>query len=121
LKTNVQSLEYGLQTVRQMNPVRFNWRESAEIPATGGAGTTDTRTIQPRQVLGDQDEVGLIAQEVEALVPEIVGSDPNGLKVVDYEKLVPVLIKAVQELAEENEQLKSDVRELKARLDDSGT
>lgn len=119
LKSNIQSLEYGLETVKQLCPVRFNWAESVEVPATGVGGAPETRTIQPSQLLGAQDEVGLIAQDVEAMIPEIVTSDSDGLKHLSYEKLVPVLIKAVQELATENEQLRSDVRELKARLDNS--
>jgi phage shock protein A len=61
----------------------------------------------------------LLAQDVEALVPEIVTEDSTGLKRVDYAKLVPVLIKAVQELSEANEQLRSDVRDLKAKLEET--
>jgi hypothetical protein len=122
LKTNVEPLKYGLDTVKQLNPVRFNWAESAELPLAGSDGTTENRpTVQPSKVLGRQDEVGLIAQQVEELVPEVVSSDDaTGFKRLDYDKLVPVLIKAVQELSAENERLKSDINALKARLDDAG-
>jgi len=120
LKTNTEPLEYGLTTVNQLNPVRFNWAESVEVQVDKLDGTTQTQTIEPSKWLGDQDEVGLLAQEVEELVPEIVSSQSDGLKRLNYDKLVPVLIKAVQELSAENEQLKSDIGTLKARLDDAG-
>jgi hypothetical protein len=119
LKENVASLEYGLETVQNLNPVRFNWKETAEVQVTHLDGLRETKVVQPKQALGDQEEIGLLAQDVEKLVPEIVNDDPNGLKRVSYDKLVPVLIKAVQELAEENAQLRSDLDQLKGRVDAS--
>ena len=117
LKDQVEPLEYGLEAVKQLKPVRFRWSELVELQIPHQDGTTERRRIEPRRHLGTQNEVGLIAQEVEKVVPEIVASDAEGLKRLSYEKLVPVLIKAVQELAKENEQLKTDVRDLKARLE----
>jgi hypothetical protein len=111
LKNGIESLEYGLETVKQMRPVRFQWTEQLEVPVQRLDGLTLPQVIQPREALGAQDEVGLLAQDVETLVPEIVTEDSTGLKRVDYAKLVPVLIKAVQELSEANEQLRSDVRD----------
>jgi hypothetical protein len=118
LKTDVQPLEYGLETVKQLRPVRFHWTDQPlEVSVRHLDGFNEPRVVNPRETLGSQEEVGLIAQEVQQLVPEIVTDDATGLKKVSYDKLVPVLIKAVQQLSEENEQLKSDLRELKARLD----
>ena len=56
-------------------------------------------------------QVGVIAQEVEAVLPEVVATDAQGYKSVDYSKLTPLLIEAVKELKAENE---AAVRELKA-------
>ena len=122
LKTNVQPLKYGLQTVQQLSPVRYNWADSADVPLAGNERAAETRsTVQPSKVFGRQAEVGLIAQQVEALVPEVVSSDDaTGFKRLSYDKLVPVLINAVQELSAENEQFKSEIKEMKARLDKAG-
>jgi hypothetical protein len=120
LKDNIQPLEYGLETVKELNPVRYTWSESAEIHVPSGEGATKTKTIEPRKVLGDGEQVGLIAQEVEKLVPEITATDENGLKRMRYDLLVPVLIKAVQELSEENAELKSDIDQLRQRLEAGG-
>ena len=46
------------------------------------------------------EEVGLVAQEVEALFPECVKGGPGGKKYLNYQSLTVVLLKAVQELAQ---------------------
>ena len=83
LKTNIIDSSYGLDTVLQLRSVKY---------------TKDGKT-----------EVGLIAQEVETIIPEFVGQQDDGMKTVNYGQMVSVLIKAVQEL-------KAEVDTLKARL-----
>lgn len=43
-------------------------------------------------------QYGLIAQELEEIVPELVETDANGYKAIDYTHIVPVLIEAIKEL-----------------------
>jgi hypothetical protein len=64
--------------VSALRPVRFNWIDTARF--------------------GYQREVGLIAQEVQAVLPEVVGTNNDGTLTVDYPKIVSVLISAVQSL-----------------------
>ncbi len=52
-------------------------------------------------------QVGLIAQEVEEVLPEAVGKSPDGYKTVDYEKLVPVLVEAIKEQQKQIDELRS--------------
>ena len=52
-------------------------------------------------------DVGVIAQEIEAIFPELVNTRANGYKAVKYDKLVAVLIEAVKELKLEVEELKN--------------
>ena len=57
----------------------------------------------------DRHDIGFIAQEVEEVIPEIVKDKEwfdDKVKTLDYEKLTAVLIKAVQELKAEIEELK---------------
>ena len=42
-------------------------------------------------------QVGFIAQEIEQLYPEMVATDPDGYKSVDYSRLTPVLVEAIEE------------------------
>jgi hypothetical protein len=86
LKKNIESLLYGLSEINKMNPIKFNW-----IPEN----------------LGAQKEIGFIAQEMETIVPEVVGTNSDGLKSLDYPKLVAVLCKAVQELSAKNDALEA--------------
>ena len=46
----------------------------------------------------DKEYYGLSAQEVEAILPELVSEDVNGIKGISYTELVPLLIKSIQEL-----------------------
>ncbi len=97
LKKNIEPLHYGLGTVMQLRPVSFQWREDdAESPA----------------------KIGLIAQEVQAVVPEIVhdrGDDqPMG---VNYAEMVPVLIQAMQEQQTMIETQQQQIDELRRELE----
>jgi hypothetical protein len=50
-------------------------------------------------------QLGLLAQEVEAVVPELVFTDPQGMKGVYYQSLAPLFFEAVKELSQANEML----------------
>jgi hypothetical protein len=78
LKTNIAAIPYGLNTILQLNPVSYNWKKQTE---------------QTQQYLG------LIAQEVQPLIKEIVkvGIDKDQTLSLSYIELIPVLIKAIQE------------------------
>lgn len=52
---------------------------------------------------GNADEFGLLAQEVEKILPDVVLTDPDGKKLINYNALVPFLVKAVKELNEKLE------------------
>lgn len=91
LKTNIQVLKGALENVLDLEGVSFNWK------ATG------------------ESSIGLIAQDVEKFYPEAVATDANGIKSVDYAKLVPVLIEAIKEQQSQIDTLKKEVAEMKSR------
>lgn len=64
----------------------------------------------------DDKQIGLIAQDTEKVIPEIVTTDNNGYKGISYEKLTPVLVEAIKELKAENDRQQKEIEELKARL-----
>ena len=55
----------------------------------------------------DKADVGVIAQEVQAVVPEAVSVQSSGYLGVDYQRLVPVLIQCINELSAENAQIRA--------------
>jgi len=60
--------------------------------------------------------LGVVAQEVEALFPELVKTDSTGIKTVDYAKLSAVLIEAVKTQQGELNQVKAEAALLKMAL-----
>lgn len=85
-KTNVKELSNGTDIVKKLRPISYNF-------------------VNVEQRL-NSTELGLIAQEVEKVVPELVLTDSEGKKLINYIGLIPVLIKAVQDLQTEMEMLK---------------
>ena len=78
-----------------MRPVSYNF--------TGN----QSRSVSSNQYTGNNAEIGLLAQELEEILPNLVYTDEEGKKLVDYVSLIPVLIDAVQDLQREVDMLKS--------------
>jgi hypothetical protein len=92
LKQNIVNIENSLDKVSQLNGVYYNWTKEA---------------LEKNKHLVDEKEVGVIAQDVEAVLPELVATREDGSKAVRYERLCAVLIESVKELKKEIEELKS--------------
>lgn len=112
LKKEVTDLDEALSKVLAMRGVNYRWR-SDEFPEM----ELDT-TLQ----------FGLIAQELEKVVPELVHTDSEGWKTIEYSHLVPLLIEAIKEqqevIARQEEMLTrhgsslEELRSLRAEMDD---
>ena len=97
-KTNVRPIGSALASVLALRGVRYDWNAlGVQHGGTAGAG-----------------QVGLIAQEVEKLYPELVFTDKQGYKSVNYAQLTPVLIEALKEQQTQIEALKAQNAALKA-------
>lgn len=81
LKTNVSDLSGALAGVMALHSVRYDW---------------NIRDF-PQMSFDGHPQIGLLAQEVEQVYPELVSTDANGYKMVDYARLTPILIQAIQE------------------------
>lgn len=84
LKTNIRDIDNPLDKVLQIRGVNFNWKEN------------------------NRPSIGVIAQEVENIIPEIVSGEET--KVVNYNGLIGVLIESVKELKAEIEELKNKIK-----------
>ena len=80
-KKNIEPLKSSLDKVMKLKGVIYDWKYE-EYPARG---------------FGKSRQIGLIAQDVETVIPEIVHTDGKGYKSLTYDKLVPVLIEAIKE------------------------
>jgi len=98
LKQNIITIDNSLDLVSQLRGVRFDWTKGKRK---------------------GQHDIGVIAQEVEKVIPEIVKEkemgllDGNTYKTVDYDKLSVVLIEAVKELKTIVEEQQKEINELK--------
>ncbi|MEP0842977.1 MAG: tail fiber domain-containing protein [Phycisphaerae bacterium] len=78
----------------------------------------DRRADQfPDRCFPRQRQIGLIAQEVRRVAPEIVQQGGDGCLSVDYGRLTPLLIEAVKELRLEYLELKSRLNRLEGRIE----
>lgn len=93
LKRNFQEIAHPLQKLEALNGYYYHW--------------TKDKADQSRQV-------GVIAQEVEAVLPEIVTENNNGYKSVDYTKLTALLIEVNQAQQKQIDQLNTRVKQLEA-------
>lgn len=97
LKTNVTPLIDSLDIINKMNPVSYNWNNIA-------------KKLNPNK--NDTIDVGLIAQELSQILPNLVHDIYGGeYKSIDYIKLIPYLIASIKELDKKINKLKEDGRE----------
>ena len=54
-------------------------------------------------------QIGFIAQEIEVQVPEMVSTGEDGMKGLSYSKITPVLLEAIKELKQENDELRKRI------------
>jgi len=92
-KTNIKTLEDSLEKVLKLRGVEYDRTDIIEI-----------------------HEIGLIAQEVEEVIPQLVTEDSEGTKLVHYKNLTAVLVEAVKEQQTQIEELKQTVQELSTKL-----
>ena len=95
LKENVVNIPNALSKVKSLNGVSFDWTDKY-LTEHGGEDGYFLR----------KHDIGIIAQELEEILPEIVADRPDGYKAVKYERIVALLIEAVKELSDEVERLK---------------
>ncbi|QDK36735.1 tail fiber domain-containing protein [Bdellovibrio sp. NC01] len=95
LKKDVKTLENSLEHINSMRGVSYNWKDPKRDPDL---------------------QIGLIAQEVEKVYPEVVKTDKQGIKAVNYSFLVGPIINAIKELyarwIDDHKELETQKREI---------
>ncbi len=94
-KSNIQSIDSSIEKLSSIQGISFQWDE--EKVAKG----SDTRR-----------HMGVIAQEVETVFPELVREDFDGKKAVNYSGLIPVLLEAIKEQQSQIESLEQRIADL---------
>ena len=89
LKDNISPIPYALDKLHKINGVTWDWNDKSEK---------------------EGHDVGVIAQEIEKVLPELVTTRDTGFKAVRYEKIVALLIEAVKEQQTEINELRSTLQ-----------
>lgn len=102
-KKNINQIDNALPNVLKMKAVTYNWR-------------TDE---YPELNFTDDKQIGFIAQDLEKIYPELVLTDDNGYKSIDYPKLTVILAQAIKEQQKQIDALTKQNAELKAEVDNT--
>lgn len=94
LKTEIKSLDGMLDKILKLKGVSFNWKDK-ELNKTAGK------------------QIGFIAQAVEKVFPEVVITDKQGMKAINYAALVSPVVESVKELFSKVQSHDKDIAELK--------
>ena len=88
LKDNIKPIENPLEVISQISGNTFDWNSE-------------------KQNIYNGKDYGVIAQEIQKVMPELVDTRDSGYLAVKYDKIVPLLIESIKELKKEIEELKS--------------
>ena len=91
-KDNVQLIDNPTQKIASLDGVTFTWNDQ-------GPSWVNDR--------GSREDVGLLAQQVEQVIPEAVVTRGDGYKAVDYKRVIPLLVGSIKELTARVEELES--------------
>lgn len=101
LKQDIGPLKSSLEKITRLRGVSFNRKPEKKNYGRG---------------FGGKKQIGLIAQEAEAVFPELVYTDAKGLKAVAYDKLGPLVIKAIKEQEKKIEEKDAQIERLEKAL-----
>ena len=90
LKNNIQPIPWALDKINKIGGYSFDWNED-------------------KQDIYKGTDIGVIAQEIEEVLPELVQTRENGYKAVKYDKLVSLLIEGIKDLSKEVDELRKKI------------
>jgi hypothetical protein len=90
LKENIHPILHALEKVKSISGNTYDWK----------AGFDEIHSHKG-------NDIGVIAQEIEAVLPQIVTNRDNGYKAVQYEKIIPLLVEAIKELSAKIDRLEN--------------
>ncbi len=99
LKDNINIIQSPLEKISKLRGIEFNWNNNQNIYQVG------------------KRDLGVIAQDVEDVLPELVETRDTGYKAVKYEKLTPLLIEAIKEQQVQIEEQKTQNQSLLNRIE----
>jgi len=131
LKENVKNLSGSLASLSNLHGVTYSLKsngitalsKSSNASAVSTPDTGKTTPVKSQAIdtdLYNRTHIGLLAQDVQKVFPELVHTDADGILSVDYVSLIPVLIESIKELDTRTADLqatKDKLAELESKID----
>ena len=102
-KDNIFVIESPIDKIKKISGVEFDWNEK---------GPAWTRSKEFGNPSGSLHDVGVVAQEIQSILPEAVKTRKDGYLAVDYEKIIPLLIEGIKEQQTTIEDLNARIKKL---------
>ena len=99
LKNNIVKIENPIEKIKKIGGYNFKWNKLGE-----------------ENTINKGNDVGVIAQEIEEILPEATTTRDNGYKAVQYEKIVPLLIECIKDQQIMIENLQGQIDEIKSKI-----
>ena len=90
LKDNITPISNPIEKIQKIGGYEFDWNDKQDVY--------------------EGHDIGVIAQEIEEVLPELVTTRDNGYKAVKYEKIVALLIEAIKDQQKQIDELKSKIK-----------
>ena len=111
VKTNITDYTLGLDALGQVNVKTFNYRSDSDI-ATNSPELADSDGLVHEGLDTEKTDIGIIAQELELILPNTVTIRDNGMKSVNKDELFWVMLNSIKELKTANDSLVARVEAL---------
>jgi tetrahydromethanopterin S-methyltransferase subunit G len=103
VKREIKAIETPLQKVLKLEGVSYKMKSNP--------------TNKSINTFNDKLDFGFIAQDVEKVIPEVVGKDANGVYGINYLMIIPVLTESIKELSDQNSELQKKVDALESQIE----
>ncbi|MDE5901207.1 MAG: tail fiber domain-containing protein [Muribaculaceae bacterium] len=100
-KEDIVPLSSEINTLLKLRPITFKWKQCSDSFDNSGITYSQRSTLPETE---SRLQYGFLAQEVEEVLPDIVSTNEDGLKSVNYIALIPLLVQSIQELNAEIEE-----------------
>ncbi len=98
-KENVEPLENSIDKIMALTAMKYDYNTASF----------------PNKNFSNRKQIGLMAQSVEKVLPELVATDKDGYKAINYAHLTPVLADAVKQLTKKIELLEKKIEDLESK------
>ena len=99
LKENIVRIGNPIEKIKKIGGYNFEWNKLGE-----------------EHTINKGNDIGVIAQEIEEILPEATTTRENGYKAVQYEKIVPLLIECIKDQQNMIENLQGQIDEIKSNI-----